>query len=46
LADLATITKSTCRRHGAVAEEATFTLFTKPSPLQQRALDLVGSIEM
>ena len=46
LADLATITKSTCRRHGAVAEEATFTLFTKPSPLQQRALDLVGSIKM
>jgi transposase len=46
LAELATITKSTCRRHGAVAQEASFVLFTKPSPLQQRALELVATIQM
>lgn len=46
LDDLATITKSTCRRHGAIADEASFVLFTKPSPLQARALALVGTIKM
>jgi hypothetical protein len=46
LATLATITKSTCRRLGANTEEASFVLFTKPSPLQARALELVGTIKM
>ncbi|HEX7480877.1 MAG TPA: hypothetical protein VF331_23950 [Polyangiales bacterium] len=45
LANLATITKSTCRRYGAVAQEALFILFTKPSPLQERALELIGTID-
>jgi hypothetical protein len=46
LDNLATITKSTCRRHGAIAEEASFFLFTKPSPLQERALELAATIDM
>ncbi|HWL88532.1 MAG TPA: IS1634 family transposase [Polyangiaceae bacterium] len=44
LADLATITKSTCRRLGATVQDATFSLFTRPSPLQVRAIDLLRSI--
>ena len=46
LDNLATITKSTCRRLGALAQEASFVLFTKPSPLQARALELIGTIKM
>lgn len=46
LDNLATITKSTCRRHGANAEESSFVLFTRPSPLQARALELAGTIAM
>ncbi len=44
LCELATITKSTCRRLDADHGEPTFHLFTKPSTLQQRALDLLRAI--
>lgn len=46
LKDLASITKSTCQRLNSNQEEASFTLFTKPSPLQARAIALIQSIQM
>lgn len=46
LQDLSTITRNTCRRQAAPSGEATFDLDTRPSALQQRALDLVDTIRM
>ena len=42
--DLSTIVRNTCRRTNAPPSEADFTLDTRPTPEQQRALDLIGSI--
>lgn len=44
LAHLATIVRNTLRPRGARPGEATFTLTTRPSPKQQRALDLIAAI--
>lgn len=45
-ADLSTIVRNTCRRTNAPPSEAAFTLDTRPTLEQQRALDLVVSITM
>ena len=44
LADLATITRSTCRRRGAPDDEGTFVLTTTPNSHQARALKLLAGI--
>ncbi len=44
MANLATITRSTCRRRGAPEDEATFVVTTTPNSLQARALELLGGI--
>lgn len=44
LANLGGIVRNVCRRKGASDKEPTFTITTIPSPLQRRALDLVGAI--
>ena len=44
LADLATITRSTCRRRGAPQDEGTFVVTTTPNSLQARALQLLARI--
>jgi hypothetical protein len=44
LADLGTITRSTCRRRGAQDDEATFELVTTPTPTQHRAFELLKTI--
>lgn len=41
---LSTIVRNTCRRHHAKHDEMTFDADTRPSLLQQRALDLIDSI--
>jgi len=47
LKDLSSIVSNTCRRPGAsTAGEPTFNLVTTPSPTQQRAYDLLKSIEV
>ena len=47
LQDLSSIVSNTCRRHGAsTAGEPTFNLVTTPSPTQQRAYDLLKSIQV
>jgi transposase len=46
IAELSTITKSTCRRRDADSAEPSFELLTTPSPLQARALDLLKSIQV
>ena len=46
LANLSTITQSTCRRRCGDEEMPTLDLFTTPSPLQARALDLIKSIQL
>jgi hypothetical protein len=47
LQDLSSIVSNTCRRHGAsTAGEPTFNVVTTPSPTQQRAYDLLKSIQM
>jgi hypothetical protein len=47
LQDLSSIVSNTCRRHGAsTAGEFTFNVVTTPSPTQQRAYDLLKSIQM
>jgi transposase len=43
LADLGTITRSTCRRRGA-SDDDTFELLTLPTATQRRALDLLNAI--
>lgn len=44
LAHLATIVRNTLRPKAARPGEATFTLTTRPTPKQQRALDLIAAI--
>ncbi|MDA0803993.1 MAG: IS1634 family transposase [Planctomycetota bacterium] len=47
LQDLSSIVSNTCRRHGASsAGEPTFKVITTPSPTQQRAYNLLKSIQM
>lgn len=47
LQDLSSIVSNTCRRQGAsTAGEPTFNLVTTPSPTQQRAYDLLKSIQV
>lgn len=47
LKDLSTIVSNTCRRPGAsTANEPTFDIVTNPSPTQQRAYDLLRSIQV
>jgi len=46
LAHLATIVRNTMRPKSARAGEATFTLTTRPTAKQQRALDLIAAIAM
>ena len=47
LQDLSSIVSNTCRRHGAsAAGEPLFNLVTTPSPPQQRAYDLLKSIQV
>ena len=47
LQDLSSIVSNTCRRHGAsTAGEPTFHVVTTPSPTQQRAYDLLTSMQM
>ena len=47
LQDLSSIVSNTCRRHAAsTASEPTFHLVTTPSPTQQRAYDLLKSIQV
>jgi hypothetical protein len=47
LQDLSSIVSNTCRRHAAsTAGELTFNVVTTPSPTQQRAYDLLKSIQM
>lgn len=47
LKDLSSIVSNTCRRHGAsTAGEPSFNLVTTPSPTQQRAYDLLKSIQV
>jgi len=47
LKDLSTIVSNTCRRPGAsTADEPTFDIVTNPSPTQQRAYDLLRSIQV
>jgi hypothetical protein len=47
LQDLSSIVSNTCRRReAATADEPTFTLVTTASPTQQRAYDLLQSIQM
>jgi len=47
LKDLSTIVSNTCRRPGAsTAHEPTFDIVTNPSPTQQRAYDLLRSIQV
>jgi Transposase DDE domain len=47
LKDLSTIVSNTCRRPGAsTADEPTFDIVTNPSPAQQRAYDLLRSIQV
>ena len=47
LKDLSSIVSNTCRRHGASAPgEPTFNIITTPTPAQQRAYDLLGSIHV
>ena len=44
LEELATIVRNTCRAPNSSAPAATFELVTRPSPTQQRALDLLNTI--
>jgi hypothetical protein len=44
LASLATVVRNTMRPKSARPGEATFTLTTRPTPKQQRALDLIAAI--
>ncbi len=44
LAELATITRNTCRAPGA-DPQATFQILTSPNPKQSRALDLINTIQ-
>ena len=46
LHDLSTIVRNTCRRPSAKDPEASFDADTRPSPTQQRALDLIDSIHL
>ena len=46
LRELGTITRSTMRRRDAAAKEPVFTMITKPSPLHQRAFDLLADIHL
>jgi len=44
LQELSTIVRNTCRLPTAAADTPTFTVTTRPSPTQQRALDLLDAI--
>jgi hypothetical protein len=44
LMDLATIVRSTCHRKGGEPSELRFTLTTRPSAKQKRALELLDTI--
>lgn len=44
LENLGTVVRNTCRRSSAPDSEGTFTIDTRPSPLQQRAIDLIDTI--
>ena len=46
LNELSTIVRNACRRPGAPADESTFDVVTSPSPVQQRAYDLLKSIHV
>jgi len=46
LEDLSTIVRSTCRRPCADDAESSFDVDTRPSKTQQRALDLIASIQL
>ena len=46
LNDLSTIVRNACRRPGAPTDESTFDVVTSPSPVQQRAYDLLKSIHV
>lgn len=46
LKDLSSIVSNTCRRHASTLDEPTFDLVTNPSPAQQRAFDLLKSIQV
>jgi hypothetical protein len=47
LQDLSSLVSNTCRRHGAsTVDEPTFNVVTTPNPQQQRAYDLLTSIQM
>ena len=46
LKDLETIVRNTVRRPGAPDSEAFFTLDTRPTPEQQRVLDLLAAISL
>ena len=44
LTELSGIVRNVCRRHGAEADEPTFTILTTPNAKQQRAYDLLETI--
>ncbi len=46
LDELGGIVRNVCRRHNAPDDEPTFTMTTTPNPTQQRALDLLASINL
>jgi transposase len=46
LAHMSTIVRNTCRRPGADATEPTFHVDTRPNPKQQRALDLIATLQV
>lgn len=46
LHDLSTVVRNTCRRPAAAEAEASIDIDTRPSALQQQALDLVASITL
>lgn len=46
LTNLSTIVRNTCRRPAADASEPEFYVDTKPTELQQKALDLIAKIQM
>ncbi len=46
ITELGGIVRNLCRRKGADREEAVIAMHTKPTPLQQKALDLLDAISM
>jgi hypothetical protein len=46
LADLSTVVRNTCRRPAAADGDTTLDIDTRPSDIQQRALDLIANIRL